>query len=400
MLELLELLCRGAETLSGASPAYLYRRIGEGGPVTILLDEADAIWNPGRGKAPSETNEALRAIVNAGHRKTATVGRVQVLGNHAELVRFRCYAPAAIAAIGRLPDTIEDRSVILHMQRRQPGQRIREYRQRVTGPEGAAIAEKLLNWAASVRDRIGQPWPQMPPGVTDRPADVWEPLLMVADLAGGAWPLYARTACITLTAAARQGDEARDTRLLADIRDAFGPGPGQWTSVIVPALNGLDEAEWGSWHNGAGITDRDIAKILRPYQVRPRDVRIGDAHKKGYLREHLGPVWDAYLAPLSATSATSATPQVSGLNHPRHERDTSATPPASPVADVAHTQSGRDGLTCDVADVALVAANGAPGVPAINGQPGPSADQVEQMRFVARLAAEREAHQRGGGTDG
>src|SRR6185369_5164385 len=43
VLELLELMCAGAETLSDASPAYLYRRIGAG-QVTILLDEADAIW--------------------------------------------------------------------------------------------------------------------------------------------------------------------------------------------------------------------------------------------------------------------------------------------------------------------------------------------------------------------
>ena len=76
VLELLELLCAGAETLSDASAAYLYRRIAAG-QVTILLDEADAIWK--RGKS-DETAEALRSIVNAGHRKSATVGRVEMTG--------------------------------------------------------------------------------------------------------------------------------------------------------------------------------------------------------------------------------------------------------------------------------------------------------------------------------
>ena len=76
VLELLELLCAGAETLSDATPAYLYRRIGAG-PVTILLDEADAIWK--RGKS-DETAEALRSIVNARHRRSATVGRVEMNG--------------------------------------------------------------------------------------------------------------------------------------------------------------------------------------------------------------------------------------------------------------------------------------------------------------------------------
>jgi hypothetical protein len=98
-LELLELVCAGAETLSDASPAYLYRRIGAR-QVTILLDEADAIWK--RGKS-DETAEALRSIVNAGHRRTATVGRVEMNGTTARLIRFPVYAPAAIAGIGHLP---------------------------------------------------------------------------------------------------------------------------------------------------------------------------------------------------------------------------------------------------------------------------------------------------------
>ena len=116
VLELLELLSAGAETLSDASPAYLFRRIGAG-PVTILLDEADAIWK--RGKA-DETAEALRSIVNAGHRRSATVGRVEMNGQGANLTRFPVYAPAAIAGIGNLPDTIMDRAVIVRMRRRAP----------------------------------------------------------------------------------------------------------------------------------------------------------------------------------------------------------------------------------------------------------------------------------------
>lgn len=92
VLELLALTSAGAEMLSGASPAYLFRRIGtEGaGPVTLLLDEADAIWK--RGKS-DEAAEALRSIVDAGHRKGATVGRVEMNGQAARLVRFGVYAP-------------------------------------------------------------------------------------------------------------------------------------------------------------------------------------------------------------------------------------------------------------------------------------------------------------------
>src|SRR5258708_7261935 len=99
----------------------------------LLLDEADAIWK--RGKS-DETAEALRSIVNAGHRRSATVGRVEMNGVSAKLVRFKVYAPAAIAGIGSLPDTILDRAVVLRMRRRAPGERIRAYPEPLTPPEG------------------------------------------------------------------------------------------------------------------------------------------------------------------------------------------------------------------------------------------------------------------------
>jgi len=142
----------------------------------------DAIWK--RGKS-DETAEALRSIVNAGHRRSATVGRVEMNGSAASLIRFPVYAPDAIAGIGTLPDTIMDRAVVVRMRRRAPDERVRDYRQRTTRPEGDTLRELLAKWAAHAADRVGDPWPQMPPGVADRPADVWEPMLMVADLAAG-----------------------------------------------------------------------------------------------------------------------------------------------------------------------------------------------------------------------
>jgi len=261
VLELLDLLCAGAETLSDASPAYLFRRIGAG-QVTILLDEADAIWK--RGKS-DESAEALRSIVNAGHRKSATVGRVEMNGQTAKLTRFPVYAPAAIAGIGHcLPDTILDRSVVLLMRRRAPDERIRDYRERTTRPEGNALRDRLAKWAADIGERVGNPWPQMPPGVADRAADVWEPLVMVADLAGGDWPQRAREACAALVAGARDDTASIGTRLLDDLRDVFGNADALWTETILGKLHALDESPWGDWY-GKPLDARHLAKLIRPY---------------------------------------------------------------------------------------------------------------------------------------
>jgi hypothetical protein len=121
----------------------------------------DAIWK--RGKS-DETAEALRSVVNAGYRRSATVGRVEMNGSAARLIRFPVCAPAVIAGIGILPDTIMDRAVVVRMRRRAPDERVRDYRERTTRPEGDALRELLAKWAADVADRAGDPWPQMPPG--------------------------------------------------------------------------------------------------------------------------------------------------------------------------------------------------------------------------------------------
>jgi Protein of unknown function (DUF3631) len=310
-LELLELLCAGAETLSDASPAYLYRRIGAGS-VTVLLDEADAIWK--RGKA-DESAEALRSIVNAGHRRSATVGRVEMNGQSAKLVRFKVYAPAAIAGIGNLPDTILDRAVVIRMRRRAPDERIRDYRERTTRPEGESLRDSLAEWAQEAADRVGDPWPVMPQGVTDRPADVWEPLLMIADLAGGDWPKLAAEACTAFVTGARDDTSSTGTRLLGDLRDVFASADQLFTQTILDKLHALAESPWADYSYGKPFSARDLAELLKEHQVKSRQIRIGEDSRKGYRRADLEDVWARYLPPLgSETSETSETPLASSVS--------------------------------------------------------------------------------------
>jgi 5S rRNA maturation endonuclease (ribonuclease M5) len=313
VLELLELVCRGAERLSDASPAYMFRRTAAG-EVTIMLDEADAIWK--RGKA-DEAAEALRSLVNSGHRQGAFVGRVQMVGQDAKLCRFPSFAPVALAGIGDcLPDTVIDRAVVVRMRRRMPGDRIEAFRWRRVRDEGGPIADALHAWAhACVVLDPGMP--DMPAGIEDRAADVWEPLILLADLAGGDWPARARAACLALNADRVASDPGRGTQLLADVRAVLDGQDRMHSATIVEKLNALEESPWGGWHRGDGLKTRDLARELKAFDVRSRDVRIDATVKKGYLLEDLTDAFDRYLPGGSATPATSATPL------------------ASPVADVA-----------------------------------------------------------------
>ena len=113
------------------SPAYVFRKISdEAGLPTLLIDEADAIFNPRR----VDGNEDLRALLNSGYRRGATAGRAVVRGKEVFTEDLPSFAPVALAGLGDLPDTIMTRSVVVRMKRRRPGERVEPYRRRVEEP--------------------------------------------------------------------------------------------------------------------------------------------------------------------------------------------------------------------------------------------------------------------------
>jgi hypothetical protein len=104
--------------------------------------------------------------------------------------------------------------------------------------------------------------------VEDRAADTYEPLVAVADLAGGDWPARARKAVLLLVAAESRADAEGNLgmRLLADIRDLFAAFPGFTASAeLVMRLRKIDDAPWAE----CDLTTTGLAARLRPYGIRP-----------------------------------------------------------------------------------------------------------------------------------
>jgi hypothetical protein len=123
---------------------------------------------------------------------------------------------------------------------------------------------------------------------------VWEALVMVADAAGGHWPLRARNAAIAVTT----NDEKASlgVQLLSDLRIVFGVNDKLTTEQILQGLSDLAEAELRCFHNnGEALNARDLSKCLRPYGVRPVDVWIGGRSAKGYIADDLRDAWERYL---------------------------------------------------------------------------------------------------------
>jgi hypothetical protein len=300
-LEVTETLVPRPVEAINATPAYLFRKINDkDGLPTILFDEIDTIFGP-----RAREHEEIRGVINAGHRRGAMAGRCVVKGKEIVTEELPAFCAVALAGLGNLPDTILTRSVIIKMRRRAPGETVEPYRRRIHAPEGYALRDRLAAWAEQVRGLLDH-CPDMPDGITDRNADVWEALLAVADAAGGPWPNLSREAAVALVADAKAASPSLGVRLLTDLRTIFQDKEALSTAEMLSALTDMDEAPWGDL-KGKPLDSRRLANLLNPYEVKSKNVRIGTAITKGYTRESLWDAWERYLPAVGAPHIESAT---------------------------------------------------------------------------------------------
>ena len=243
VLEVAQYLVAAPEMTISATPAALFRLVSMG-PITILFDEVDAIFNPKNGG----NNEDLRGLLNAGYKRSATIARCVGDAKDMKVQRFPVYAPAALAGIaGGMPATITTRAITIHMRRRRTDEPVEPFRERQVAREAQPLREQLAAWIDSTGTQLGDAQPDMPDGVTDRSAEIWEPLLAIADTAGGHWPDTARDACRHFVLNTGPQITSLGIRMLADLRDLFTRRQTDRlpTETILAELLGLDEAPWG-----------------------------------------------------------------------------------------------------------------------------------------------------------
>ncbi len=304
LFEVLELLLRVPLRTANVSVAALFRIVDDtsAGRVAILLDEADAVF-----RAKGE-HEDLRALLNAGYRRGAVVARCEGDGTKVRVVRYDAFGAKAIAAIGSLPGTIMDRAIPIRMQRRARHEPLTKFRQRDAMREAAPIRVALEAWAIpEIIEHLREAQPETPAELNDRAADGWAPLLAIADLAGGEWPLLARQAAVTLSGGQEEADDSAAIRLLADIRDAYVMhGENRLpTDVLLAALREAPESPWSEWRGDRPLSAVQLAKMLKPFGVRPKVIRRGAETVRGYLLEDFTDVFARYLPPQPVTPVTT-----------------------------------------------------------------------------------------------
>jgi hypothetical protein len=318
---LCELVNRPVVASNISSPAF-FRVIEEKKP-TLLIDEADTvlhrnkelhgIFNSGYAKKTAYVIRASNRNGEAGGQKNggqrsedgsqrAEVGEqksdLKKKGKATWLLRFSSWCPKAIATIKHLPETLADRCIVIGMHRKHWSERC----ERLRTLKGTELRRKCARFVMDHAKEIAEAQPEIPSDLNDRAADIWEPLLALADLAGAGWGKKARDAALGLTAVAEE--ESPIVTLLLDLwimfiqqEEAQGNGGPQaakkkggtrvFSRDLVAKLNYRTDRPWRALCKGKEVTELWLSQQLRPYGVLPKTMWIGERAAKGYLEDDL-----------------------------------------------------------------------------------------------------------------
>ena len=294
LLDVLDCLVYRPQQAAHATVAALFRLLDKWRP-TLLLDEGDTFI--------AGDNEEMRGLVNSGCHRRGTVSRV--VGDQHEVKVFSTFGAVAIALIGELPDTIADRSVTVSLMRRKRDEPIQSFAGRVPKDALVPLTQQLMRWAKDHGDAIGTAQPDMPRALYNRLADVWAPLLAIADAAGGDWPQRARAAA---THDLDPDSASLIEMLVADIAAVFDERGLDFISSTNLAVE-LAEREGRPWaecsRGGKPISANKLAKLLgQPgLKIKPRHDTSGDL--RGYRRADFDDVIERFLPREGASKCQS-----------------------------------------------------------------------------------------------
>jgi hypothetical protein len=317
LLELLQHVVRRSWYTGRTTTAALVRKLAKD-ESTLLLDESDTAL-----QGNSDYALSLVGVLNAGYSRHLTVTLCVGEGATITPKEFSVFGLKALAGIGALPSTVADRSIEIRLKRKLRTEQVERARDGVVRAALVPLARHFETWAhPHVCDTLRGMCPTLPDELDDRAQDIWEPLLVIADLAGGTWPGRAVRAARALSAG-REAEADVATQLLADIRRvvtkdeegkvAVRPHEHIFDSTeLLVALEKLDDQPWATWTRGERMSPHALAKELRKVDVTPAPrKRVKDRLIRGYGEPALREAFERFLPPLPKPggSGTSGTPQ-------------------------------------------------------------------------------------------
>lgn len=283
ILTLLDRLCFRPISTANITAAALFRCIQDLRP-TLLIDEADTFIH---------RSDELNGIVNSGHtRSTAFVYRVV----EGVTKQFSTFCAKAIAVIGRLPETMFDRTIMVLLRRKRESEETESLRH-ASAEEFDVLRAQIYRWASDNADKIAAARPVLQGVANDRAVDNWEPLLAIASCLGAECATNAMEAAIELSATHAESKSLSE-ELLADIREAFRTAHAAQLSTdqLIGRISADEEKPWATYQGGKRITPRQLSGLLSTFDISSKNLRMGPVTVvKGYQRADFADAFARYL---------------------------------------------------------------------------------------------------------
>lgn len=285
------------------SASVLFRVIEKYKP-TVLIDEADTFL-------VEDKNGDMRGMLNGGHnRMSAYVWRS--VGDDHEPRRFKVWGPKVVAMIGNLPDTLEDRSLVVRLRRKRDGETVERFRaDRIK--DFLPLRQRAARWAKDNALTLANADPDVPEALNDRAQDNARCICAIADAVGAEWPVKIRAALVGMHQEVESDEpQSAGVLLLRDLAEVFESKRAErmGSTDLVTALCALEESPWAEWRGGRAISTRGIAKLLKPYGIEPRR----DMSQRFYRRTDFEDAFGRYLSDGPERSVTSVTSVMKGAN--------------------------------------------------------------------------------------
>jgi len=328
LLDVLKLLLARPWKTVRVTASQVVREIGANHS-TLMLDEADTVFGTKGDSDPGVP--ALRGVIDAAFEKDGEASVNVPSGNGWKVLRLRVFSSMVFASIHQrsVPDTVRDRGIAIRLTRKTREEKVKRFYRREVKPLAAALRGRVAAWGKAHVEELSTARPAVVDALEDRAFDVVEPLLAIADLAGGVWPARALDAIKDLLLGDVVRNDSLGVCLLSDIRRVRddmrerGDDPSDriFSETLVKSLCELEEpaADWSVLRHGKPITMNWLAKMLseyREYGIKSEQLRIGAVTgKMGYHFIRFDRAWIAlcpiplrHIAPVNPTDPTMPNP--------------------------------------------------------------------------------------------
>jgi hypothetical protein len=323
LINLLTHTCYRAAQADGLSPALFVRLKSVTGACTVLLDEMS--------EALHESQE-LDDVLRSGFEREKQVLKLRAMPDGTFVPEaFDVFNPVAVAVLRALQPALNDRSLVVRLQRKPHAVRVERLRRRMLRERAQQIADKLARWrlegGATLSDDLAPDGDVDPIDAltapledsiaNDRQIDFSIPLLAIGRAMGGRKEAQLLLAIQAVLRAGGDSPEAAGVLLLHDLRQILAqhceanPQSEVKDLVITSArlvqqLTALPDSPWNGEGNFRPLTQYRLSRLLRPYGVLPQ--LTGAKRVKGYSWAKLSVACDHYLPatdPIFADSGLS-----------------------------------------------------------------------------------------------